>query len=1073
MNLRACLTGILVVVFTTFSFGQEKVVTGTVTDAETGETLPGATVMEVGTSNGVITDLDGNYKLAVGDDASLQISFVGFAASTVKVGNQSIIDVALEADIEALEEVVVVGYGVQKKRDVTGALVSIGAEEIQERPVVNAVDAMQGKAAGVDITTNRRPGEVSSVRIRGNKSIDRSQPVLYVVDGIVLFGDLNDINPNDIKSIDILKDASATAIYGARGANGVVLITTKSGNKSVRINYSGTTSFDKINSLTEWGSAGNVLDRTRQAFINHPSDAVYQHNYPDPFEDIRLFGKNDYHTIQAIRNGYEWEDPGTYSIVKMRSTNDAERVAGYPASVPVYNPDNVTGYDWMDLLSRTGVTQNHTLSVSAGGDNSNLYASFGFLDNKAAQINQGYSRYTARINGDIKPKDWIKIGSSITATYSEQLYGSVYRSGSATGPKDIYGIGQGMYIMAQPYDSLGELITFPGNNSGLPVFNPLIDVNNTEDKRIRDYFQGNFYGEINFTPWLKYRVNFGAGIKNYRRGQFQGSESTTRRGADQPTAWASMQTSKNFRWMVENILYVDKTIDQHSIKATLLQSAQDDKYETLSGTSSGILTDNYLWYGLGNGTIFNTSSYYSRRTLESYMVRVNYSFRDKYLLTGTVRWDGASVLSKGSSNKWDYFPSFSLGWKMEEEPFMQNIPIISQSKLRIGYGETGNQGSVRPYESSGQLVQYDYIFGATPAAGYMPRSQPNENLTWERVAQTNFGWDFGFLQDRITGSAEYYQSHITNLIRTLPLPATTGYPEITANIAEIRNTGFEFSINSVNIDTRDFTWKTSMNFATNNEKIDKLIQPGQDLPGSNLFLGYPVSIYRTYEVDGLWQNTEEDLAEMEIWADSSGIKYAPGQWKPVDQNGDYRLTDEDRVITGTTNPKWTGGITNTFIYKGFTLSAFIYARVGQKYWADLSPGGVFGSGYVGNAPKASIDEYWSEDNPDAQWPALTIQSVNTTAHSGTRVNDGSFFIVRNISLTYNFDQKVLNTLKVGSLEVFGQILNPFIWGGNVVKAGINPDDLNGWQPQGDRVLGGLNNNRIIEQSYVFGVRLGL
>ncbi len=1078
----------LFTLMTTVSMGQSKKISGIVSDRETGESLPGATVIEQGTSNGVITNIDGEFSLNVGEGAVLRVSFVGYLPQEVTVGSNTMLNISLENDFQSLEEVVVVGYGVQKKSDVTGALSRITADVVQERPVVNAVEALQGKAAGVDIVSNNRPGEVASVQIRGNKSLNRRQPVLYVVDGVILMGDLNDINPSDIATIDVLKDASATAIYGAQGSNGVVLITTKKGKTgAVNVSINSSISFDVLHSVTDWASAGELLDRNRLAFQNHSSSSVYAHDYPDPFEDIRVFGKNDYYMINSIRAGYNWNDPGTYSSVKMRTTSAEERAKGWPASVPDYNSGAVNGYDWFDLLTQTGITQNNTISVSSGNEKSNIYFSLGYLNNKAPQINQGYKRYSLRLNGDVAPTKFLKIGGSISTTYSSQQYGSVYRTGSATGAKDLFGLATTMYPTAQPYDTLGELLVFPGNDQGTPLWNPLIDIDNTEDSRIRNFFQGTMFGEINITPWLKYRTNISAGMKNYRRGQWQGKESTVRRAGDPQSGWGSYYTQQAHQLLFDNLLYFDKTFDIHTISATFLHSYQYYSREDVEATATGLINDTPKWYDLGANLTGSTPAEtgFGERALRSMMARLNYSLLDKYLLTASIRYDGSSVLAEG--NKWETFPAFALAWKMEEEAFMSSISFISQLKLRVGFGITGNQGTLGPYESSGPLIQYNYVYGTTVATGFTPKSQPNPELTWEKVAQTNVGIDFGVLNNQISGSVEYYQSRVYDLLMSRPLPATAGFTEVAANVGELENRGVEITINSVNIDTRNFTWKTSVNWATNREKITELLNGQNDMPTSNWFIGYPVSVFRTYKTDGLWQNTAEDRAEIEKWQEGSGIIFRPGQWKPVEaltvdsdgdgvfDSGDYTLDDEDLFIRGSRVPKWTGGLTNTFIYKRWTLSAFIYARVGQKYLANLEPGGIYSSGYIAYARQADPSEFWSEDNPDGQWPEPTIEATNQDVARGARVNNGSFVTVRNISLKYQLPSSLLERISIKHLELYTQVINPFIFGSDVVKAGINPEDTNGWAETnsvGD-ATGGTNNNRILQQSYVLGLRLNL
>ena len=449
---------------------QGRRITGKITD-KSGGSLPGVSVVVKGTTNGVVTDSNGDFSIGnVPENAVLQFMFVGMKQQEVTVGNKSTINLVLEEENIGIEEVVVVGYGTVKKSDITGALVSVSEKTMKERPVQNAVQAIQGKVAGVDIVSNVRPGEVASVTIRGTRSISASNSPLYVVDGIILMGSMNDINPNDISNMEILKDASATAIYGARGANGVVLITTKQGKKGkLSVNYDETTSFDNIHSVTNWASSGEAMDRMRLAEINGGTYKLgtTSLSYPDPQADINKFGNSDVSTINAIRQGYEWNDPGTYTSVKTRAATPAEVAKGFPAQVPLYNSVSIPTTDWQDILTRTGVTQNHLLSLSSGNETSRLYLSLGYFDNNGTQKNQGFTRYTTKISGDITPVKWLLVGASVNASMSSQHYGTINRSGSATGPQDAYGMSLSQYPMAKPYDDNGDMILYPGNNKSV------------------------------------------------------------------------------------------------------------------------------------------------------------------------------------------------------------------------------------------------------------------------------------------------------------------------------------------------------------------------------------------------------------------------------------------------------------------------------------------------------------------------------------------------------------------------------------------------------------------------------
>ena len=562
---------------------QQLIVTGKVTDAITKSPLTGVNVVVSGTTIGAITDINGNYSITLSNhNGSIEFSFIGYVKMVIPVEGRRSIDAQMAETVLELDEIVVVGYGTVKKSDVTGALTRVTEKTIKDRPVQNTVDALQGKAAGVDIVSNMRPGEISSITIRGTRSISGSNAPLYVVDGIILMGNVNDINPDDVASVEILKDASAAAIYGSSGANGVVLITTKSGKKgTLSINYDASVTFDNIHSLTNWASAGEALDRYRVAEINgttYKSGAVSL-LYPDPAADIQMFGNSDPIVINAIRQGYEWNDPDVFTSVAMRDATQAEIDKGWHASVPVYNSSRIPTTDWVGLLTKTSITQNHLLSLSSGNDNSKLYLSIGYLNNEGTQKNQGYDRYTLKINGDITPLKWITVGSSLSASKTSQLYGTINRSGSATGPNDSYGTALSQYVMAQPYDANGNLIENPGNNTATPLWNPLIDIVNSKDDRTALNLNANLYAEVRFTPWLQYRMNFGSGYRFNRSGAWQGSQSTLLRKAIPPTSTASYSSGQNFQYMIENLLFFNKTVGIHTIGATLLQSAQYSRSE--------------------------------------------------------------------------------------------------------------------------------------------------------------------------------------------------------------------------------------------------------------------------------------------------------------------------------------------------------------------------------------------------------------------------------------------------------------------------------------------------------------
>jgi len=1069
---------------------QSKVVSGKVTTTE-GEALPGVTIAVKGTSIGTISDIDGKYSINVPAQGTVLVfSFIGMETKEVTIGNQSQVNLVMQSSTIGLEEVVAIGYGTVKKSDVTGAVTRISEETLKERPVVNVLQAMQGKAAGVDINANIKPGELPQITIRGNRSITASNSPLYVVDGIPFAaGTMADINPNDIASVEVLKDASATAIYGSRGANGVILITTRKGEKGkVTISYDGTVSLDSYKSLTDWMNGGEYIDRWRLGLMNGGLygtekftnlNTPVQLGYPDPTLDISKFNLSaDPVARESVLMGYEWEDQigGT---VKMRETTAEEKAMGWPEKVPVYNSANIRSFDWGKEAMRQGVTQSHQVSLSSGTDVSRIYMSFSVLDQLGVQKDQDYRRYNVNLNGEITPREWITIGTSINASMSEQSFGIQAPNTSNTGSKDLYSRANDQFPYAMPKDANGFWIKNPGGN--LSLWNPLIDIDQSLNDRRSTAIYSNSFGEIRFTPWLKYRVNFGTQFRQHRSGSWTGPDATSHL-TNRPST-ASYDINERFTWVVENLLYFNKKFaDTHDLGITLMQSAQHYRQEGANISAASMIYDIALWYDIASNTVGKPSGYstnFTENKLMSYMARVNYSLLNKYLITATGRWDGASVLAPG--NKWDFFPSFSAAWKMQEEGFMQDIDFINEMKIRAGFGVTGN-AAVSPYSTSGPLSRNPYVFLAVPSIGYLPQQVPNPELGWEKTAQYNIGLDFGVINNRINGSIEFYKSNTYDLLLNKSLPAVSGFVSMVDNIGKTMNKGIEITLNTVNIKTKDFQWSTTINWSANQEEIVELLNKDSegkplDMLADRRFIGYPIQVYYNYENDGIWQNTEEDLAEMAKF-NKNGHKFYPGTIKVVDQptvdsdndgvkdQGDYKITGDDMVILGSNRPKWSGGITNTLSYKNFDLSFFIFARIGQKYFGGYpnSYGGVWPNGRVEN-------NVWSWDKTDGRWPMPNLGSVENI-NTAMLYHDGSYVSIRNISLTYNLPENWLKPIKINRLSVFGQMINPFLFGGDVVKMGLNPEDNTNWDiaSSNGSPLGGTNNNTILPQSFVFGIR---
>ena len=835
------------------AFAQSKTVSGTVLD-KTGESVIGASVVVKGTTNGTITDFDGKFTLQnVPDNGTIQVSFVGYKTVDIQVKGQSTVKVILEEDTETLDEVVVVGYGVVKKSDVTGALTKVSEKQIKERPVQNALQAMQGKAPGVDITTNSRPGELGDVRIRGNRSITADNDPLYVIDGIpMVAGSIADINPNDVESMEILKDASATAIYGSRGANGVVLITTKKGKVGkVSINYDGTVTFSKIHSMTDWMDSGELIDWKRQAYINTGAYSGTYGNAPDPNIDGDLLfsdnggGVSNYPYLnQYFQKAWEYNADGSY---KMRPATDYEKeVLGYADQIPVYNSANIPTTPWTDYVTRTAITHNHQISLSAGSEKSNLYISLAYLDQESPMKDQDFKRYTANINGEIQATNFLKVGMGMNASHSIKNYGIINNTSNST-YKDSYGYAVAKMPFAPAYDEEGKPLNVDGGPS---QYNPMLDVYQATNETRYYSVMFNSYGEIDFGKiWspvegLKWRTNLGTQYRNSRYGSYYGNDfSNPLKHSAYAANTAFNQQGQNLSWTLENLIYYNKIFKNiHSVGLTLMQSAEYSRAEGLEVRAYNCTFPTALWYSVGNSdlTMDSPGSSFSEQKRASYMARMNYGLMDKYLLTVTGRWDGASMLAVG--NKWDFFPSAALAWKMNEENFMKDVKWINQLKVRVGYGVTGN-ASIKPYQTSGTMTASGAgkFFGVgnitQVTIGAKASVLPNLDLGWEKTASTNIGVDFGFLNNRISGSVEYYVAKTSDLLLAKSLPLMTGYTSITTNIGKTQNKGLEITLSTTNIQTKDFTWKTDFTFSTNKEEIVELAGGKVDDTANKWFIG--------------------------------------------------------------------------------------------------------------------------------------------------------------------------------------------------------------------------------------------
>ena len=986
------------------AFAQNKTITGLVVDGN-GESIIGASVLVKGTTNGIITDIDGKFTLNdVPEAGVIQISYIGYKTQEISAKNKANLKVVLVEDNEMLDEVVVVGYGVQKKSDVTGAMIRVGSEELNSRPVANAFEAMQGKAAGVDIVSNERPGEVGTINVRGVRSLSASNTPLYVVDGIPLMSNsgIETLNPQDIESIDVLKDASATAIYGSRGANGVILVTTKSGKEGkMSLNYSGTVTIENLQDYSEMMNSAEYIDWRRWAYYYKEPNKYPRGDQPTKDSDYLIFnGAKDPYAWRNIEKGWAG---GSWN----------------GAAVPTT--------DWADMVTQTGITHEHTLSASGGSEKVKGYASIGYLNNEGTVKGQSYTRYTAKVSLDMDPTKWFKMGLNINGTFSNQQYGS---SAQAVGqmvkdrPSNLYAASTSLYPYAVPYDDEGNRIDYPGGDDKVKTI--VDEWNYSENERRMFRAIGSLYAQLDlgeiYSPLkgLRYRFNFGPDFRYYRNGSFQDAKSVSREGTNR----AKLSNSSDFSWTLDNLIYYDREIGKHSFGVTLLQSATKYRYEESSMAAINIPLPSAKWNALSKKNISaldDWSSGLTEKQLLSYMFRLNYDYNNKYLLTVSGRWDGASQLAQG--NKWAFFPSAALGWRLDQEGFLQDISWINQLKLRVGVGVTGNS-AIDPYQTKGAVVPVYYPFGASPTPGFVASesiakdgnvAMANKDLTWEKTTQYNIGVDYSVLNGRISGVLDFYTSRTTDLLMEMTIPSLNGYTNTYANVGKTSNIGIDLTLNTVNVKTRSFEWSTSINAAWQKDKIDELANGKEDDINNSWFIGQALGVIYGYQSAGIWK--EEDAAEMAKF-NAKGHSFQAGMARPVDQNGDYKIDpNEDRVVIGHTRPRWTFGMTNTFSYKNFDLSVMLYGRF--DYMVDTG-----GEWQGGRYTQRKIN-YYNENNKNAEYQKpIHDDGGGDPYYQILGYKNGSFLKVRNISLGYTFPQTLVKKWNLSNLKVYVQAKNP-------------------------------------------------
>lgn len=920
------------------SSSQQLIAKGKVID-ENGIPLPGASVVEKNTNNGVITDFDGNFEISLSNKNSiLVVSFMGYKAQEISA-TQELMQIRLTPDSSALDEIIVIGYGAQKKRDLTGSISSLDAESYEDQPVLNTSSALQGRVSGLQISnTSGAPGSEPKIHIRGSNSINSSNSPLYVIDGVALTGiSLNDININDVKSIEVLKDASSTAIYGSRGANGVILVTTKNGRSgSIKVNYD---SFFKISKPMKKYDLRNATTYADEA--NHISE------------------KNVF------------DNPSSY----LGKTTD-----------------------WQDLIFQTGFSQSHNLAISGGTEKTNYFVSGNYIDETGLLKNTGRNRFTLRSNIETDINDKITVSLNLMAGHEENKNNG-----------DIGGKGNPVTgaLAWAPTEKVYDSLNVYNKNAISPIWsNPYMLLQERNNKNSENFALLNAKFKYQILDYLTLEVLIGMDYKNVKSAYLKNKWiSPGNLGSGQGDS--ESQTIQN-----SNILTFHKVFkEKHDLNIVGLAEITKNRSNGFNADGSGLTTTSNGYYNLGLNTTQSISSYYSNWGLLSFMGRASYSYMSKYLLSATFRADGSSKFQT-TSNKWGYFPSVGLGWRLSEENFIKNLDLFHNLKLRVSYGITGSQ-AIEPYSSLGLLNPVQYSFGTNSLyQGYIQGNPSNPNLKWETTNQFDLGLDMEFWNGRLNIALDYYNKTTNDLLLNTPIPGYNGGGNYLQNIGKVRNEGFEFSLDITPIETKNLSWTSTFNASSNKNEVldigDNSTLFRSDFIGEG-FINTNIQVVQVGESLGTfylipWKGIYQE--------DDPNLGYKAGDNKYEDVNGDGEINFQDRRISGSAIPKVTMGWNNSFRYKNFGLNLFLQSSLGSKIFnATYATIAAPNSDVYYPTLKESVN-YWTPQDTNARWADPASKTGRNFVESTQYLQNGSYLRLKNISLSYKVPEETLGFANV-------------------------------------------------------------
>lgn len=1044
-RLRLALSILLLVAGMVTTTAQTRTVTGIVTSASDGEPLIGATILVKETKAGTVTDMDGKFSIRIAKGQTLVVSYIGYNSKNIKYTGKATVEVELTEDAATLDEVVVVGYGVMKRSDLTGSVVSVGTNEIKKSVITSVDQALQGRAAGVQVTQNSgSPGGGISVSIRGVNSLNGNEP-LYVIDGVAIDGQTNgnssalsSINPSDIVSMEVLKDASATAIYGSRGSNGVVLITTKKGQAGKpTISYEG------------------------------------------------------YYAIQQIPTKLETLNLREYAVLY----NERVDVLGWGEREEFADPSILgDGTNWQNEIFRSAPMHNHQLSVSGGSDSGQYLFSGGYLSQDGIAVGSNFERFSVRVNADSKIGKWLQVG--VQSSFSNTKKTNTIDNGNVieTALKQLPEM-----PARNPDGSWGYQ---EDNQLGTYYSNPLADALTREnyDKSFQLLLNG--YANMNLAKGLTLRMEYG-GSYNYGNGYYFQPELTL--GSWSQTSSGTRSASNSSYWSFKQYLtYMNTFAKKHSVNIMVGHEAQESSWENLSGSRAGYLFNNVHELNVGDAKTATNSNQKGSSSIESYYGRLNYAFDERYMLTATLRADGSSTF--GKDNRWGWFPSVALAWRFKQESFLKNVSWLSNGKLRLGWGLVGNQNAG------------SYAYGATMASvstaygtGFYPNNFANSKLKWEQTKSWNIGLDLNFLNNRIEFIFDAYLKNTDNLLMQAVLPTyvsgVINSPWV--NSGAMRNKGFEFTLNTVNILNNDFEWSTGLTFSLNRNEVTRLYTESAGMQGNingltytYTTVGQPVAQFYGYKVIGMFEqedNFYKKDANGDFLLDASGNKQivalpegkevneGTGVWYGdyiyADLNDDGVINEQDRTYLGNPEPKFTFGINNNWRWKGFDINLFLTGSVGNKVfnylaqqqsdptsrWVTLKSVSDFAKYDLIDPDGERTLENMHMTNPGATTYRIDQATSNENSRmSNIFIEDGSYLRIKNLAVGYTLPKKMLQKVGIENIRVYFNVQNLYTF-----------TKYNGYDPE----VGSYNQNVLLrgvdyarypsQRIYTFGLNLNL